>query len=409
MSEGRANLGGGCRETPRAEPGCTAFGQSCAAERPRNPGQSSGRVPAADCLYRCSMSERVTLKMIAAKAGVHISTVSLALNNHPSLPPATRERIKKLAVKMRYRPDPMLSALVAYRSDKRRKTEQGVIAWVDAWGGKAGSRQQFSALWSAAAARAESLGWKLEEFRLAQPGMSSDTFSRMLRTRNITGALIAPLQGRGGTLDLDWSCLSAVVTSHTLESPHLHRVVPHQMHNMQLLMKELFAMGYRRPGLAIDATVNERTHHHWRAAFLDAQETLPKSARLPVLITEGADERTLLSWMQRERPDVLVASKAVEAVAMLRTAGIKVPAEIGVAVPAFPVKTMRPDQPGSDALPLAARIDLAGVDERFDAIGAAAVESVVAMMQRHERGIPEVAKHIMIEGRWRRGSTLRVQ
>lgn len=355
------------------------------------------------------MTERVTLKMIAAKAGVHISTVSLALNNHPSLPVATRERIQKLAAKMGYRPDPMLSALVSYRSDKRRKTEQGVIAWVDAWVGETGARHRFPALWSAAVARAESLGWKLEEFRMAQSGMSSDMFSRMLRSRNIIGALIAPLPGKGGMLDLDWSCFSAVATSHTLESPHLHRVVPHQTHNMQLLMKELFALGYKRPGLAIDATANERTQHHWRAMFLDAQQNLTKPARLPVLVTEGADERTLLAWVQREQPDVLVASKAAEAVAALRESGIAVPAKIGVAAPAFPVETWQADETAPGDRPVRARLDLSGIDERFDAIGAAAIESVVAMMHRHETGVPEVAKHIMIEGRWRLGRTVRAQ
>ena len=40
---------------------------------------------------------RVTLADIAAKAGVHVTTVSLALRNSPRLPVATRERIRKLA------------------------------------------------------------------------------------------------------------------------------------------------------------------------------------------------------------------------------------------------------------------------------------------------------------------------
>ena len=39
------------------------------------------------------MPIRITLKMIAARAGVHITTVSLALKDHPSLPETTRQRI----------------------------------------------------------------------------------------------------------------------------------------------------------------------------------------------------------------------------------------------------------------------------------------------------------------------------
>lgn len=44
-----------------------------------------------------------------------MTTVSLALRNHPRLPEKTRHRIQKLAKEMSYRPDPVLQALVAYR------------------------------------------------------------------------------------------------------------------------------------------------------------------------------------------------------------------------------------------------------------------------------------------------------
>ena len=58
---------------------------------------------------------RVTLADIAVRAEVHVTTVSLALRNHPRLPAQTRERIQELAKKMGYVPDPFLRALVAYR------------------------------------------------------------------------------------------------------------------------------------------------------------------------------------------------------------------------------------------------------------------------------------------------------
>ena len=54
------------------------------------------------------MSERrVTLSDIAKKAGVHVTTVSLAMRNHPRLPETTRQRIQEelfggwLAARMR--------------------------------------------------------------------------------------------------------------------------------------------------------------------------------------------------------------------------------------------------------------------------------------------------------------------
>ena len=60
---------------------------------------------------------RVILKDIAIKAGVHVTTVSLALRNHQRIPEATRKRIRELAKKMGYQPDPLLRSLTAYRGN----------------------------------------------------------------------------------------------------------------------------------------------------------------------------------------------------------------------------------------------------------------------------------------------------
>src|SRR5690606_18100520 len=56
---------------------------------------------------------RVTLSDIAKQAEVHVTTVSLALRNHPRLPERTRKRIQKIAEELGYQPDPVLQALVA--------------------------------------------------------------------------------------------------------------------------------------------------------------------------------------------------------------------------------------------------------------------------------------------------------
>ena len=58
---------------------------------------------------------RVLMKDVAKEAGVHQTTVSLALRNHPSLPKSTRDRIQELAHSMGYRPDPAISAIAAQR------------------------------------------------------------------------------------------------------------------------------------------------------------------------------------------------------------------------------------------------------------------------------------------------------
>ncbi|MFH1496264.1 MAG: helix-turn-helix domain-containing protein, partial [Verrucomicrobiota bacterium] len=76
------------------------------------------------------MKRRVTLKDIAAQTGYHFTTVSLALRGHPSLPEATRGKIRRTAEKMGYAPDPMLRALTAYRQKQKPSAAHVPIAWL---------------------------------------------------------------------------------------------------------------------------------------------------------------------------------------------------------------------------------------------------------------------------------------
>ena len=77
--------------------------------------------------------KRVTLSDIAVKAEVHVTTVSLALRNHPRLPETTRRRIQALAKKMGYAPDPFLRALVAYRGGVIERRNTPTLAYVTNW------------------------------------------------------------------------------------------------------------------------------------------------------------------------------------------------------------------------------------------------------------------------------------
>ena len=56
---------------------------------------------------------------IARLAGVSQMTVSLALRDHPTLPPATRRRIKEIAEEIGYRPDPNIGRMLSYIRSRR--------------------------------------------------------------------------------------------------------------------------------------------------------------------------------------------------------------------------------------------------------------------------------------------------
>ena len=71
---------------------------------------------------------RTTQDDVARAAGVHRTTVSLALKRHPRIPRETQERVRRIADALGYQPDPMLSSLVAYRTRNRPAAYHGSLA-----------------------------------------------------------------------------------------------------------------------------------------------------------------------------------------------------------------------------------------------------------------------------------------
>ncbi len=111
---------------------------------------------------------RTTQSDVAKKAGVHISTVSLALRNHPRIPVETRNRIHKIAKELGYTPDPMLSALANYRERGRPVTFHGTLAWIAATADDFDWRksEHYTRYFQGAKNRAAERGYKLEPFDL---------------------------------------------------------------------------------------------------------------------------------------------------------------------------------------------------------------------------------------------------
>ena len=72
------------------------------------------------------MPGRVTVRDLAKETGFHFTTVAKALRGDPRIKPETVAAVSLAAERCGYRPDPMLSALSAYRH--RRATDfRGVV------------------------------------------------------------------------------------------------------------------------------------------------------------------------------------------------------------------------------------------------------------------------------------------
>ncbi len=342
-------------------------------------------------------AERATQRDIARKAGVGHTTVSLALRNHPKISAETRERILGIARELGYAPDPMLSALAMYRAGRQAKVFQGTLAWlvnvVDGFDWKKGP--YYLGYCAGAKRRAQFHGYQLEQFYLDPQQVSPARLASILRARNVNGLLVCP-QGRPETeMEFAWDGFSSVTFGYSLGKPLLHTVASAHFLNTRHVMREIAQRGYRRPGLVINRSLDRRCGSNVHAGFLVEQELHPFAHVPPFLDYDQirhdrpALAAKLADYIREERLDALVTAD-YQLLEVLKLAGISAPRDIGVAGLSLPAQEGR----------------MSGVVEDSEKIGEIAVDILVGMIQRGERGVPSTPIRTHLEGTWHEAETL---
>lgn len=336
-------------------------------------------------------NRRVTQLDVARKAGVHRATVSMAFRNHPNLPPNTRQRILRIAERMGYVPDPMLAALAAYRSRIRPAGYQGVIGWLvnSAFDFQWRDRPHFVDYYEGAVARARRHGFKVEIFDLNLPQTRLDRVASILKARNVTGVLLCPQPRPETILPFPWKDFSAVTFGYSLTEPQLHTVTATHYRATLQTMRQLQRLGYRRIGLVLHDVHDRRTDHNYLAGYLVGQHLAGAPLDIPPLEADYGDTPAVARWLRRHRPDAVVTG-SYQFLDTLKLLNVRVPADLGVACPVLP----------SDRTPCA------GMVENNVRAGAVAVDFLVSMVQRGERGVPESAERIHVECRWHEGASV---
>lgn len=340
------------------------------------------------------LPRRVTQQDIAKAAGVHRTTVCLALKNYPGIPSETRERIARIAKKLGYAPDPMLSALASYRTRLRPQAFHGTLVWLVnssngyAWDAIAHYRDYHKG----AAAQARQNGYNLETLDLNGPLMTPDRIASILRARNVQGVLLCPQPRANMVMPFPWEQISAVTFGYTLARPRIHTVTAAHYRNTVECIRELKARGYRRIGFAFSKDQDLRTDHNFLSAYL-SEEIGYDNLALPIPPFPDSYRRTsdkIDAWLKKHRPDAIITGEYM-ALERLRPAGWKTPRELGVVCPTLP----------------AGKTKLAGMVEDSVHIGSVAVNLLVSAIQRGEKGIPAQPQRILVEGVWNEGSSLR--
>jgi DNA-binding LacI/PurR family transcriptional regulator len=341
------------------------------------------------------INPRITQKQLAKLAGVSHTTVSLALRDHPRISNVIKKQILDLAKKHGYRPDPSLSALNAYRLGKSETHYQSTLLWITNFSSSDGWRhgKQMEGYFLGAQSRAKELGYKLEQYWIADPKMSSIRLSQILLNRGCTGLLVAPQPTPYTKLKFKWAEFSSVTFGYSLAEPQLHMVMNHQFRNMQRVVRELRIRGYCKIGISMPSEYDERVDHSYLSGFWIETNNINPSITVPPLLSDNFDFSTFKAWFQQHEPDVVITAtnwaRIVED--WLTKLKLKVPQDVGLAVPSVPFKENR----------------FSGIDENVKLIGSIAVDTLVGMIHRNEKGVPQFPLRILVEGIWHEGETIK--
>jgi LacI family transcriptional regulator len=340
----------------------------------------------------CVESKRITLRDIALKAGVNRATVSRALRAHPSLPTATCERIKEIALQLGYISNPLISKVMS-NARSTGTAYLGTLAYVTAWPDQnwRHSNPIDVRYFNGALHQATQSAYSLEEFSLKEKNISARRITQILQSRGIKGLILAPLPESTirNYVSLDWSIFSSIAIGYTVRRPPLDRVASHYSDNLAMAMHQIRQSGYSRVGLALLKGVDERLDHNLLASFRIIQERMRRLGSLRPLVFGVDDFKQFKDWVSANKPDVVI-SFGGPAFAWLCEMGIPIPGQIGF------VELDLPKSTGA----------IAGIDQCPETVAQVAVDLLVSQLYRNEHGLPPLPKLMLIKGRWMNGSTL---
>ena len=351
------------------------------------------------------MKNRVTMADIAKRAGVHTTTVSMALRNHRNLPSQTIERIRKLAVEMGYYPDPALQALVSYRHEKKIPKINATLAYLTNWDTEDGWREHTAQqrFFTGAREHAERLGYKLDHFWLRDLEPTSKRLNDILQTRGIRGLIVASFPPEPGVeLNLEWSRFAGIKIDYYPRRIPLHCVTNDQQSIIHLAFQKILEKGYRRIGIVMPRVWDDYVNNSWSVGYLAAQQQLRPRERIPAMVYDvavdhGKEDRQirvpgelLESWLSKYRPEVIL-SYYPYIYDSLKEIGLTMGEDIGF------VDLFLDKADGS----------IAGIVNQCEQVSRVAIEILVGQIQRNVLGLPPTQMKTLIQGVWVDGATLK--
>jgi len=340
-----------------------------------------------------------SLHAVAAACGVSAMTVSRVLRNHPCVSSQTRRRVLGTAKKLGYSPDPYMARLMArVRSHRHHRTEAVIAVLRDNHQGDdlLDTAYHYAPL-KDISEQAARYGYRAEEFRLDRSKMSPARLRQILEARGIEGLIVSPQSSQSIGREMDYTGFAAVTLGYGLTQPPLHRASTNMTRGILQTTRELTARGYRRIGLAVSEWIDARSDYTYTGAMLNYQRRSGTRNRVPLLLFPknniAEDKKYFCTWFRQHRPDVIISFDTYVPGWLTQDLGVRIPDECGLVI--------------HDWIDRCA--EFAGIDHRRPQVVAAAVDLLATQLLNNERGVPAVARQVLIEPAWVDGPSIRTR
>lgn len=339
------------------------------------------------------------MAQVAELAGVSKNTVSLALRGSPRIPLETRERVESAAKALGYQRNAAVGVLMAELRRSGSARFEATLALLNANEDPEAFRKHPTVPVYVAGARkrAAELGYGLDEFWLHDPAISGKRLASILRARGIRGVLVVGLLQTNRLPERMrslWEEFPAVVTGVRTRSPELSFAGSDQYSLALKAYEQAWHLGYRRPALVLDPVIDSLIDGRFTAGYLIGQQQwrggedpIPPFTRIA---EARKDPACFHQWLKETKPDVLFTLYH-EVERWLSAANLKAPKDIGLIQ--YEWRSQRPHW--------------AGMNQRNDLVGEAAVDLLVSMIHHGDQGVPERAIATQVTSQWVMGKTVR--
>ncbi|MEX2382663.1 MAG: LacI family DNA-binding transcriptional regulator [Opitutales bacterium] len=329
---------------------------------------------------------RPTMNDVAEAAGVSRATVSRALSGHPSVSAELRASIEQSARDLGYARNPLVSALMSQRRGRGPEGEIGTLAYLQSHSEKELRGGIYERYRQGALERAKEQGYLIECFPLGPEGLTPERLRTILRTRGIRGLCLGPMRRPHARLRMNLDGFAVAAIGVSLAFPRLHRASIDHPGNAALALRRLRHAGHTRIGVCLEEVTSGRGNDGWLSAFFIERHHHPER-QYPLLMTPRVDGARLQSWIESEKPEVILCDTDLWPKSL---AGLKGKRAV---LPPFVYLNLPPGVENA-----------IGINQNAERVGAAAIDHVIAQLHRNESGIPAHPKTTLIEGKYSDGS-----